>query len=83
MEKELIIIICNYCTLRTGDFWPATAATGVRMEAKRIPLVTGGDRFTAWLVFKKCRCDWKGLGTELLEFRIVDGLGSAHSMLEI
>jgi hypothetical protein len=35
------------------NFWPATATTGVHVEPKRIPLVTGVDRFPAWLVTEK------------------------------
>jgi hypothetical protein len=33
-------------------FLPATATTGVHVEPKKSPLVTGGDRFPAWLVIK-------------------------------
>jgi hypothetical protein len=35
-----------------GNSWPATATLVVHVEPKRIPLETGGDRFSAWLVIK-------------------------------
>jgi hypothetical protein len=36
-----------------GNLWLATATAGVHVEPKESPLITGGDRFPAWLVIKR------------------------------
>jgi hypothetical protein len=36
-----------------GELVSATATTGVHVKLKESPLVTGGDRFPAWLVIRK------------------------------